>query len=312
MSETPTILLGIITCKRPQLLTELLESIVKQSIFSTDIKVETVIVDNDDKHSGLPVFNEFAETFPCNLEYLSETRRGIPYARNRVVDFAIARNAEYIAFIDDDETASPDWLLALYTAITTNNVDGVQSQVISLLPETNIPRWAALAKRNAWNKKEKQPRTAMSTNNVIFSSTLVTDKGLRFDEQFALSGGSDIDFFNRAAEAGSKHIWTNTATVYEKIPHSRLTVKWQFQRLFRVGATTVQMSIKQKGYVYTIVRYLPKIVSRLLLGPLMFISLGIISPKVFLTSIHWTGSAVGLTLGFFGIIGREYQTIHGH
>ncbi|WP_136809639.1 glycosyltransferase family 2 protein [Desulfosediminicola flagellatus] len=312
MSTPPIILLGIITCKRPNLLTELLESIIVQSIFSTPVKVETVIIDNDDEQSGRPVFNEFVEKFPCKLEYLSEIQRGIPYARNRVIDAAIASDAQYIVFIDDDETAAPDWLLALHTIITTNNVDAVQGQVISLLPEKNTPRWATMAKRKAWNKKEGQPRKGMSTNNVIFSSSLVTDKGLRFDERFALSGGSDIDFFNRSAETGSKHIWTNTATVYEKIPHTRLTVQWQFQRLFRVGAATTHMSVQQKGYAYTLMRYFPKIVSRLILGPLLLISVGIVSSKAFLTSIHWTGSAIGLVLGFFGILGKEYQTIHGN
>lgn len=311
MPESPTILLGIVTCKRPTLLAELLGSIVEQSIFSTEIRVETVIVDNDDKHSGLPVFTRFSGKFPCKLEYLTEHNRGIPYARNRVLDFAIARKAQYIAFIDDDEIAAPDWLLCLYDVITANKVHGVQGQVISLLPENNIPQWAETAKRKAWNKEEGQPRKGMSTNNTMFSSGLITDHNLRFDTRFALSGGSDIDFFTRAADRGSKHIWTNTATVYEKIPRSRLTAKWQFQRLFRVGAATVQMSIQKRGYMYTFLRYFPQMASRLLLGPLLLISLGMVSPKVFLTSIHWTGSAAGLILGFFGIMGREYQTIHG-
>lgn len=277
----------------------------------TTTKIETVIVDNDDQHSGLPVYNEFAAHFPCNLKYLPETRRGIPYARNRVIEYAIDCNAQHIAFIDDDETASPGWLAALFTVITTSGVDGVQGQVISLLPDADVPRWADIAKRKAWNKKEGEPRKGMSTNNVIFKTAIAKQSGLRFDERFALSGGSDIDFFNRSTEMGNNHIWTNTATVYEEIPHSRLTVRWQFQRLFRVGAATTYMSIRQKGHLYTLIRYLPKIVSRLVLGPLLLISIGMVWPKVFLTSVHWTGSAAGLISGFVGKLGREYSTIHG-
>lgn len=312
MSYAPAIVLGIITCKRPRSLTKLLESISAQSIFTAGIEVETVIVDNDDQQSGLPVYHVFAENYPCELTYLCEARRGIPYARNRVVEHAIERNAPYIAFIDDDETAPPDWLQALHRVITHRQVDGVQGEVVSLLPEKDVPRWAEIAKRKTGNKREGQSRTGMSTNNVIFSTGPVREKGLRFDERFALSGGSDIDFFKRAAETGSKHIWTNTATVYEEIPHSRLTTRWQFQRLFRVGAATTYMSVREKGHLYTIARYFPKIVSRLFLGPLLLISVGLIWPKLFLTSVRWTGSAVGLLSGFWGVLGSEYRTIHGN
>jgi succinoglycan biosynthesis protein ExoM len=312
MNTKPTILLGIITCGRPKMLAELLDSLHKQSIFTTDIHIEVVVVDNDISKSALPTFLSFQKLFPCNINYLTEAQRGIPFARNRVLEHAVSIQAEYIVFIDDDETASPNWLNSLYTIITETGVDAVQGQVISLMPEGNLPPWSQKAKRKEGNKKEGSERKGLSTNNVIFKTELVTEKGLRFDEHYALTGGSDIDFFSRAATLGSRHIWTNTAVVYEKIPISRLTLRWQFQRLFRVGATGTHMAVQQRGYLYALLRYIPKILARLILGPILLVTGGIFSHDIRLLSVHWIACALGHSLGFIGILGNEYSRIHGY
>lgn len=308
----PDILLGIITCKRPNLLNELLNSLYSQTIFNTQTKVQTVIVDNDQNQSALPIFNQHRNTFPTELCYLTEKTKGIPFARNRILDQALSTDASFVVFIDDDETASPEWLETLYSLIRNNDIDAVQGQVISLLPDGKLPGWANKAKRKEGNKKEGSRRIGLSTNNVIFSSRLISELGLRFDERFALTGGSDIDFFERAAKLGSRHIWTNKAIVYEKIPTSRLSLNWQFQRLFRVGATNTYMSLQQKGFLPTLVRYVPKIIIRMLAGPLILLFLGLFSSEMRLLAVQWIGSAIGHTSGFLGIMGQEYAKIHGN
>ncbi len=313
MNEKPTIILGIITCKRPGMLAELLSSLEKQTIFHSHEKIEAVIVDNDKNKSALSTFLKFQKFFPCKLIYLTEEKRGIPFARNRILEHAVSREAEYITFIDDDETASPDWLGSLYDVITEAGVDAVQGKVISVLPEGNLlPLWSKKAKRKEGNKKEGSARKGLSTNNVIFKTELITKKGLRFDEHYALTGGSDIDFFSRAAALGSQHLWTNRAIVFEKIPISRLTLKWQFQRLFRVGATGTHMTVQQRGYFYALMRYVPKILVRIFLGPILLVTAGIFSYEVRLLSVHWIACALGHSLGFMGILGDEYSQIHGY
>ena len=265
MFDYPNILVGIATCKCPQMLGELLDSLAQQTILNTDIVVEIVIVDNDEDQSAATLFDQYSDKMRCGMQYLHETKRGIPFARNRVLDHAIYRQAEYIAFIDDDETAATDWLLTMHQIITSRAIDAVQGPVISLLPE-DAPNWAIKDRKKKSNRTEGEQKGALSTNNVIFSSRLIVEKGLRFDERFALSGGSDIDFFQRSERLGSCHIWTNRALVYEKIPRSRLSLKWELQRSFKVGATNTYSSVKQKSLDYGIKRYGLKIITRLLLG----------------------------------------------
>ncbi|WP_419174096.1 glycosyltransferase family 2 protein [Desulfosediminicola sp.] len=312
MADKIDILLGLITCKRPNYLIELLDSLARQSIFNTEVNVSTLIVDNDQQQSARHIYQSYSNTFPGKLEYYHETKQGIPYARNRVLSHAAQQESDYIVFIDDDETASVTWLETLHTLIKENDVDAIQGLVVSILPDGNLPGWANKAKRKEGNKKEGCSRIGLSTNNVIFSSRLIRDLGLRFDESFALTGGSDMDFFERAAKLGSTHIWTNKAIVYEKIPQSRLNLSWQFQRLFRVGATNTYMSLQQKGFLPTLLRYVPKIAARILLGPIILLLLGIFSSNMRLLAIQWIGSAIGHTTGFLGIMGQEYSKIHGN
>jgi succinoglycan biosynthesis protein ExoM len=314
MSDHPAILIGIITCKRPQMFEKLLDSLMRQTIFETDIRVACVVVDNDKDRGAEGIFNRTAVKMPCRMQYLLEERRGIPFARNRVLEYAASIQSAFIAFIDDDETADPEWLLTLYRIITSTGVDAVQGKVSSLLPggDIKIPSWSRNAMRKENNKTEGALKRGLSTNNVLFSSTLVIEKGLRFDERFALTGGSDIDFFSRSADLGGRHIWTNRAVVYEEIPRSRLTLTWQFFRSFRVGATNTYMAVQKRGCLYAIKRYSLKIVARIFTGILVLLTAGIVSGRLRLLAVQWIGSGVGHLLGFWGILGSEYHRIHGN
>ena len=303
-------MVGIITYKRPRMLAQLLDSLVQQDIFKSDISLEIVIVDNDVNHSAETVVEHYRNKFSCKIHYLIELKRGIPSARNRVLEHAIDKNAEYIAFIDDDEIAAPNWLLTIYEIIISSHADAVQGPVISLLPE-NAPRWAVLEAQKKSNRKEGEQKEGAATNNVIFSTKIITEKKIRFDERFAMSGGSDIDFFQKASRSGSILIWTNKALVYEKIPGSRLNLKWQYQRAFRVGAANTYSSVQQRGFGYAVKRYALKILARVLGGPLLLITGGIFSARMRLLAVRWTGSAIGHSLGFWGIIGSEYSRVHG-
>lgn len=306
------VLVGLITCQRPKLLSQLLESITSQTIFSTDIAVAVLVVDNDSEGSAASVVERYLDDFPCPVIYQVEEKKGIPYARNRVVEYAVQKKAQHIVFIDDDETAPPEWLDNLYNCIKKSGADAVKGCVKSVLPKGDIPGWAKCIKRKEWYSEDGKQIKGLSTNNVIFSTRLVNEMGLRFNEYFALTGGSDIEFFTRAAEGGSVHIVTNDATVHEYVHKSRLNLKWQFFRLYRIGAVSTYMAIKSKGYLYTFFRYFPKIILRLIAGPLLLCTAGLLHSPSRLLAVHFIGSSLGHILGFWGLLGSEYKNIHGN
>src|SRR5438309_10345348 len=63
-----------------------------------------LIVDNDPEGSGRVVVEEAQRTSRHPIVYEIEPERGIPFARNRGVERAAELGADFIAFIDDDET----------------------------------------------------------------------------------------------------------------------------------------------------------------------------------------------------------------
>lgn len=98
----------VLTYKRPELLAATLDSLVQQRL-PADRRMRIIVVDNDAAQSAHATVRRFQTVFG-DIRYVCETEANIAKARNRALSEAHAR---YVAFIDDDEVASPEWLAAL-------------------------------------------------------------------------------------------------------------------------------------------------------------------------------------------------------
>jgi succinoglycan biosynthesis protein ExoM len=123
-----SVLIGVCTAQRPKMLKACLDSLAAQ-IVPEHVSLRAVVVDNEAEPNNRAAVEAQAARFPFPLAYEHEPRRGIPFARNRVLDHALAMNAEWIAFIDDDEIAKLDWLAQLVSATEKYCCDVVQGQV---------------------------------------------------------------------------------------------------------------------------------------------------------------------------------------
>ena len=99
----------VCTYHRPRMLRECLLSLATLSVPS-DIRPIVIIVDNEAEPNNRDVVSEFMESCPFQVSYIHELKRGIAAARNAALKLADALNAAWIAFIDDDARADPDWL----------------------------------------------------------------------------------------------------------------------------------------------------------------------------------------------------------
>src|SRR3954471_20358160 len=75
-----------------------------------DYALRVIVADNDETPSAEPVVRGAADAQGLDLTYVHAPARNISRARNACLE---AATADWFAFIDDDETASPGWLSAL-------------------------------------------------------------------------------------------------------------------------------------------------------------------------------------------------------
>ncbi len=97
-----------LTLHRPRGLDALLGSLAGLDDPGAAFDVKVVIVDNDGDGSAEAVVDRWRPEFPWELVYVVEARPGIPCGRNAAIRAAGA--VDFIAFLDDDETADPNWL----------------------------------------------------------------------------------------------------------------------------------------------------------------------------------------------------------
>ena len=108
--EKISIQISICTRKRPVMLQKCLESFQLLKVPEyTDIYI--FVVENDDNPSAQGLVEKVAHHLPFPVQYCSEPRQGISIARNRALFNAIEKNTDYLAFIDDDEWVTENWLV---------------------------------------------------------------------------------------------------------------------------------------------------------------------------------------------------------
>jgi GT2 family glycosyltransferase len=188
------------------------------------------VVDNDPAASARPIFEEMANGSRAELAYASEMKPGIARARNRALDES--ENFEFMAFLDDDEVAPPNWLDNLMAALRKYNADVVTGPVRPCFE--SAPDWVIQGGFFAEEQRETGsiPKFVAS-NNVLMKCGVALR--FRFDERFNNTSGEDTHYFMRIRDTGAKIVWSREAIVEEFVPASRTTEEWIVQRCYSNG-----------------------------------------------------------------------------
>lgn len=256
----PSILIGVCTYQRPRMLARCLASLSTQSMPDW-IKCEIVVVDNEAHEPRREFVENFASVSPILVHYRCQSRRGISAARNAVLDAALEMDVDYIAFIDDDEEAAPDWVACLmapeYLAVPV-----LAGHHLFTCDPSPFSGYVPQPRRTG--REGKLLKTAC-TNNVRFSIDLVR-YGLRFDEALGFMGGEDQLFFTAARNAGFEIRRTERAITYETIHPERATFWGQVHRAYWCAASDVQRLALQKGWQNAFTRKSHTIPTNILFG----------------------------------------------
>lgn len=232
-SVRPLVSVCIATYKRPQLLRELISSLLEQKLPET-FSLEIVVVDNDPDQTGGPIVREFSGLPDRVISYFSEPESNLSTVRNTCVREA---KGDLIAFIDDDEVADPNWLRQLVSTMRIHNADAVAGPVIPVYP-ISTPDW--ITKGGFFDRPSRPSGTVLSyaaTNNLLIGAGWFKDKkGVSFDPEFGKTGGEDTSLLYRLTYSmGAKLVWCNEAIVREIVPTDRSNARYLIKRAYRKG-----------------------------------------------------------------------------
>lgn len=242
--QAQSVVIGVCTSQRPVMLAACLASLAVQRL-PADVSARIIVVHNGDECSrkvSQAAFTSFEQVSGIPAIFRHSPRRGIAIARNVVLTEAMALNAGWVAFIDDDETAEPDWLAGLMAPRyrTTPVLMGTRRWQYPSSP----PFWMLPDPED--DGFENQPLPTASTFNVRFSTELIR-AGLRFDEALGFMGGEDTDFFAMARAKGFDIRRTMTAVTHERAHPERLTYAGQVYRAYWHSASRLRRIAMLEG-----------------------------------------------------------------
>jgi succinoglycan biosynthesis protein ExoM len=202
-----------------------------------------VVVDNDAAGPARETVTKFQEELGLNITYGIEPENTIPTARNHALRLA---RGNYIGIIDDDEFPPPHWLITMYRAIYTFDVDGALGPVHPFF-EQQPPAW--LLKGGFCERPVHRTGTLLHwsqtrTGNVLLKREVFDKHNLCFDVKFK-TGGSDQEFFKQAMNAGCRFVAVEEAPVYEIVPPDRWTKSYYLKRALVNGFNAHRYSVSQ-------------------------------------------------------------------
>jgi glycosyltransferase involved in cell wall biosynthesis len=302
------ILIGVPTHKRPELLRACLESI--EALVGVEANVQVLVADNDPQgRAGAKLAGELAGDFPFRLTSTVVEEPGISAVRNAILDEAKRWAADFIAMIDDDATASTDWLSELLRVQLETGADAIGGPVEFVF--TVPPPPAVINSRIFWLPSREEGLTTPlndSANFLVDTRALAKAGWPTFDPDFGLTGGGDSEWFIRLSKVGFRFAWALKAVVHETVPPDRATARWVAKRAFRLGNSSMRIWFRHRSRGFNTLT-LGKSALILALAPLA--SPALLHPvwRAKLT-MRWCRAAGKIT-ALLGGAYREYAERHG-
>lgn len=244
LDYSPRISVCIATFKRQALLRILLDDLIQQ----TCPFHELVVVDNDADASAREVVRAFEEKVAVSAPrvktvYAVQPQKNISITRNRTVELA---TGDWLAFLDDDERVTRDWLRVMIEACAHFNSDGALGSFVPAVPQT-AAAWIRRGRFYDWYRMStgvQVPAKALRFGNVILRGDVLRSEVGPFDPAYGVTGGEDGDLLSRLVQKGVKLVWCDEEPVIEPIEEKRLSAKWLWMRALRGGQDFATHSLR--------------------------------------------------------------------
>lgn len=197
----------ICTYRRPQKFAELIASLRRLDV-PEGVAVTVCVADNNPASELDGYIRAPLASLPFATLAAHEAKTGYSSARNRSLALGLKSEAGIFLTTDDDLLADANWLRAHLAACDKYAADIVCG-------------WRGRGRiRHEEGAVLERVDAGVGTNNLSFRRHVVAPEGLglSFDTGLDDAGGEDLDFLERARQAGARIVWSSRPRVHPNEP----------------------------------------------------------------------------------------------
>lgn len=257
----PIVSVAICTYNRSKYLKTCLDSLAHQK--NVDPKdYELLTIDNNSTDQTKYIVTDYMIKFPSvKIRYFFEPKLGLSNARNRAIKEA---HGKYIAYIDDDGIAYPDWIYQIieftkrYPHILAF---GGPSYRYTEIP---LPKWAPASYGTVYlGEKEKEVIGGIIGCNMIFKKSLLEKLG-GFNPALGMIGktmgyAEEDEIFIKMIEQKLPIMYSPNIKIKHLLPSYKLNMFWRLKSKF----IKIQTAILHGTNAYGKIKFTPEILSLL-------------------------------------------------
>ena len=241
--------IAICTYNRAHILSHCLTSLLNQSIPSTNYSI--FIIDNNSTDDTQKIVTYFENKF-FDFHIFFEKQQGLSYARNRALREC---QTEWIAFLDDDAKAHPDWVDTILTTIQKNDFDAFGGPYYAWYHYGPAPRWLPEDFGTYESPQEYgllKGSTYIPGGNCVLRCDAARAIGT-FSPELGMNGGhcgygEETQFFERMRTAGYRTGYVPQLKIDHCVLSYKYTLRWQIRSYFEYGKSAVQIGVPIKKF----------------------------------------------------------------
>lgn len=280
------------TCRRPKALMTALRSVGQQSLTNSSLQI--LVVDNNAAPVEKDRVDAFAADCLLKVDYVHCPQSGVSHARNAGLAHAKTR---FIAFLDDDMEASPEWVERSLSTAKKFNAGIVFSPTIARMPDPDDPRNSYMRpffSHTLPDTPEGLVKKFLGTGGTFIDLSKCNLPSPAFDAELNGIGGEDDKFFEHLRCTGTKAAWSPEAKTYEIVPKSRATNTYVWERNFGYGQgpSRTQAGRGWKG-VLGVLRFMTTGTLQFAVYGPMFVALKVMKKPAYVSYMAMTARAMG-------------------
>lgn len=241
----PLITACICTRDRAELLVDALASLERQTMGPSPAHI--LVIDTSESASARHVADEASAHHA--LDYRAVGPIGLSAGRNRALRYC---NTEYIAFMDDDARAEPDWLERMIEVFRRHPDTAVAGGPVRPIWETGPPSWLpesylgylSILDRGERERELDDDEWLCGTNLALHTRTAREQGGFRTDlgrRPGTLLGNEELELCRRLESLGKRVVYSPFPAVRHLVPAERCTQAWLRERVAWQGLSDLLM-----------------------------------------------------------------------